>query len=133
YVGDVAEIKKRGVLRILTRNNSSAYFIARGEQHGFQFELARELAKDLGVRLAVVVPSSRDDLISTLLAGGGDMIAAGMTVTATRAEQVHFTTPMLRSARYVVTHALDNKLILGPSDLDQYAIHVRFNSTTYGT
>src|SRR5262249_670653 len=111
YDGDLEEIKKRGVLRVLTRNNSSAYFISKGEQRGFEFELARELEKDLGVRLAAVVPSSRDDLISILLAGGGDLIAAGMTVTATRAEQVRFTTPMLRSARYVVTHALDRRMI----------------------
>jgi membrane-bound lytic murein transglycosylase F len=133
YVGDLDEIRKRGVLRVLTRNNSSAYFISKGEQRGFEFELARELAKDLGVRLAMVVPSSRDDLISILLAGGGDLIAAGMTVTDQRGEQVRFTTPMLRSARYVVTHAADTKLILGPEDLDQLAIHVRFSSTTFAT
>jgi peptidoglycan lytic transglycosylase F len=133
YVGDLDEIKKKGVLRVLTRNNSSAYYISKGEQRGFEFELARELAKNLGVRLAIMVPSSRDDLISILLAGGGDLIAAGMTVTSTRAEQLRFTTPMLRSARYVVTHALDRRLILGPEDLDQTAIHVRFSSTTFTT
>jgi membrane-bound lytic murein transglycosylase F len=130
YVGDLAEIKKHGVLRILTRNNSSAYFIDRGEQRGFQLELAEQLAKDLGVRLAVVVPSSRDDLISTLLAGGGDLIAAGMTATATRAKRVSFTTPILSSPRVVVTHPRTVKPLATLADLGQFTINISFNSTT---
>jgi membrane-bound lytic murein transglycosylase F len=133
YVGDLDEIKKRGVLRVLTRNNSSAYFIARGEQRGFQFELCRELAKELGVRLAVVVPASRDDLISALLAGGGDLIGAGMTVTASRSLQVRFTSPIISSPRVVVTHPLTVKQLIKMEDLLQFTIHINPNSTTRST
>jgi membrane-bound lytic murein transglycosylase F len=133
YAGDLAEIKKRGVLRVLTRNNSSAYFIAKGEQRGFQFELAQELAKELGVRVAIVVPPSRDNLIASLLDGEGDVIAAGMTVTPAREEKVLFTYPVLEAPRVLVTHPLTVKTLEKPEDLSQFAVHLSFNSTTRAT
>lgn len=133
YTGDLAEIKKRGVLRVITRNNSSAYFIAKGQEYGFQYELAAQLAKDLGVRLAVVVPPSRDNLIQALIDGDGDMIAAGMTVTSTRGDQVAFTSPVLTSQRVLVTHPLTVKPLEKPEDAAAFTIHISFNSTTHAT
>lgn len=104
YVADLEEIKRRGVLRVLTRNNSSSYFVFRGAERGFQFELAKAFAKKLGVRVQMVVPPSREDLIPALLAGEGDMIAAGMTVTEARQARVQFTRPVLTAPRVVATH-----------------------------
>ena len=91
YSADLAEVKKRGVLRILTRNNSSSYFITRGTQRGFDYELAEAFARELDVRVAVVVPPRRGTLIGELLAGRGDLIAAGMTRSDARAEKGRFT------------------------------------------
>ena len=112
YVADLNEVNKRGVLRVLTRNNSEDYFIARGEERGFQLELARELAKKLGVRVAFVVPPSREDMIPALLAGEGDLIATGLTITPARAEKVLFTRTVLEAQRVVVTHPLTVKPIV---------------------
>lgn len=133
YVGDLAEIKKRGVLRVITRNNSSAYFIAKGQEYGFQYEFAAALAKDLGVRLAIVVPPSRDNLIQALIDGDGDVIAAGMTVTSTRADRVLFTSPVWTSPRVLVTHPLTVKPLEKPEDAAAFTIHLSFNSTTRET
>ncbi|NJK88156.1 MAG: transporter substrate-binding domain-containing protein [Myxococcales bacterium] len=99
YAADLEGIRRRGVLRVLTLNNSSSYFITRGTQRGFEYELAEAFAKELGVRLAIVVPTSRGSLIEELLAGNGDLIAAGMTKTEARAEKVRFTRPLLSSPR----------------------------------
>lgn len=133
WTGDLAEIKKRGVLRVITRNNSSAYFISRGQEYGFQYELAMALAKELGVRLAVVVPPSRDNLIESLTNGDGDVIAAGMTVTPARAEKVAFTAPVLETPRVLVTHPLTVKPLDKPEDAAAFTIYVSFNSTTRNT
>ena len=43
---------------------------------GFDFELAKLIAENLDVRLAMVVPPSRDQLIPWLLEGRGDIIAS---------------------------------------------------------
>jgi membrane-bound lytic murein transglycosylase F len=104
YAADLEEIRRRGVLRVLTRNNSSSYFIARGRQLGFSYELARAFADELGVRVRVVVPNERAGLIPALLRGEGDLVAAGMTATEARAELVRFTPPLFEERRVVVTH-----------------------------
>ena len=55
-----------------------------GEQLGFEYEVAKEFAKSLGVRLEIVIPPSREALLEYLATGKGDLIAAGMTRTAER-------------------------------------------------
>ncbi len=131
YVADLEQVKEKSVLRVLTRNNSEDYFIERGEERGFQLELARAFADELGVRVAFVVPPSRDDLIGGLLTGEGDLIATGMTVSPARAEKVRFTRSVLEAQRVVVTHPLIVKTIATVEDLAELRIAVSFRSTTY--
>jgi membrane-bound lytic murein transglycosylase F len=131
--GDVAEIQRRGVLRMLTRNNSSNYFILRGEEWGFQLELCRAFAQELGVRLEVVVPPSRSSLIPALLEGEGDLVAAGTTVTATRAKEVRFSVPVEEIRRVVALHPLTVKPLDALADLPAFRIAVNFRSTAYQT
>ena len=130
YVADLEEVKRRGVLRVLTRNNSSHYFLARATERGFQFELVRAFAKELGVRLAMVVPPSRDALIGALLDGEGDLIAAGMSVTPARAEKVLFTPKIFTARRAVATHLQTVRTLDSLEDLPKFLIHVDFHSTT---
>lgn len=130
--GDLEAIKKRGVLRVLTRNNSSNYFIVRGQEWGFQLELTRAFAEHLGLRVEMVVPSSRSELIPKLLEGEGDLIAAGMTVTATRALDVLFTHPVTEWRRVIATHPLTVKPLSAIDDLPSFVLHVSHRSTTYG-
>ncbi len=105
FTGDLDEIRKRGALRVLTRNNPVTYFLHRGRQFGFDYELASMLAKDLGVRLEMVVAPSRDQLIPWLLEGRGDLIAAELTVTEERAKQVSFSQPYLLTEELLVQPA----------------------------
>lgn len=133
YAADLEGIRERGVLRVVTRNNSSAYFVARGRERGFEFELARSFARRLGVRVAFVVPDQRSDLIGMLHAGLADMVAAGMTRTAARAEQVRFSEPLLEADRVVAAHPRLIKRIEKPADLAQLRIHTSFRSTTFRT
>lgn len=95
YRADLAEIKRRGVLRVLTRNGPTSYFLHRGRQVGFDYEIARLFAERLGVRLEIVIPPERSQLIPWLLEGRGDLIAASMTVTPARAAEVRFSRPYL--------------------------------------
>lgn len=131
YSVDLSEIKKRGVLRVVTRNNSSAYYVAKGEERGFQYELAKAFADELGVRLEMVVPSSRDDLIPALLEGQGDLIAAGMTYTEERAAKVRYTRPVAGVPRVLATHKKVVKLLEGPKDLEAFELALAHGSTTH--
>lgn len=116
---------------MITRNNSSAYFVARGAELGFQYELAKAFADELGVRVEFVVPPTRSALIDTLLTGGGDMIAAGMTITSTRAERVRFTSPVTSAPRVIATHPHTIKRLDALDDIAQFEIALSFRSTTF--
>jgi membrane-bound lytic murein transglycosylase F len=53
--GDLDSVRARGSLRVITLNNPVHYFLYRGRQMGFDYEIAKLAAKKLGVRLELVV------------------------------------------------------------------------------
>ncbi|WP_317987888.1 MltF family protein [Hyalangium gracile] len=132
FTGDLAAIRKRGVLRVLTRNNPITYFLHRGEQYGFDFELARAAAEEMGVRLEIVVPPSRDLLIPWLNEGRGDVIAASLTVTPERSAEVAFSRPYLFVEEVLVQRASGPKLA-SLAELKGQKIHVRASSSYHST
>lgn len=89
---DLAEISGTGVLRMITFYNSRNYFIHKGGQVGFDFELLDIFARARGLTIEVVIPNPGDDVVSLLNSGEGDVICAGLVpgphlerwVTATR-------------------------------------------------
>ncbi len=50
---DLEDIKEEGVIRLITRNNSSSYFLSRGGQFGYEFELAMT-NKELSPKLKLI-------------------------------------------------------------------------------
>ena len=99
---DLDAIKKRGVLRVLTRSDATGNFLYRGEQTGFQVELARIFAKELGVRVEFVVPESTREMIPWLLQGKADLVMTDLGPESPRAEAVRWTAPYLESDLVVV-------------------------------
>lgn len=128
-LGDLAVIRKRGTLRVLTRNNAVTFYLHRGERHGFDYELSKLLARALGVRLEVVVAPSYDALIPMLLEGRGDLIAASLTVTPERARTVAFSTPYL-SVKEVLVSRADAGTV---TSLEGKRVHVRASSSYAAT
>lgn len=80
-VDDLQQIQDSGVLRVLTLYSSTSYFIYRGQEMGFQYELSEQFAQSLGVKLKVEVGNSPHQLIEKLLAGEGDLIAYNLPIT----------------------------------------------------
>ncbi|MFZ9889053.1 MAG: transglycosylase SLT domain-containing protein, partial [Myxococcota bacterium] len=103
YVADLDEVKRRGVLRVISRNSSTSYFLHRGGEAGFNYELAKLLADELGVRLQMVVPRAPRDMVPWLLEGRGDIIIGSLPTDGPRAKRVRLTRPYLHSSHVVVT------------------------------
>jgi membrane-bound lytic murein transglycosylase F len=132
YFADLSEIKKRKVLRVLTRNTSSTFFIYKGEQLGFEYELAKEFAKSIGVLLEIVIPTSREALLDYLASGKGDLIAAGMSRTAEREKRFSFSAPYQFVSELLIVPTKD-KTTKGLNDLKGKTISVRKSSSYYET
>ena len=52
-VKDYQKIIEKGKLVILSENSSTSYFVYRGEKMGYEYEILREFAKDLGLELEI--------------------------------------------------------------------------------
>jgi membrane-bound lytic murein transglycosylase MltF len=138
YAGDLAEIRRRGMLRVLVAPTRTDFQLVRGEVRGFEAELAHEFARFLNrgrkrgqpqIRV-LFVPLAFEDLIPGLLAGRGDVIASGMTVTPTRGTQIAFSRPYLRNIDEVIVARKDWDAPRAVEDLAGRRLSVRV-ATSY--
>lgn len=90
----LARIRSRGALVVATEAEFKPfeYVTPTGEIVGFDVDLVRALAEDLGVTL--VLRNVRfESIVAELATGKVDLIASGMTVTPERAKSVLFSEP----------------------------------------
>lgn len=80
-VVDLPQILEKKELVVLTVNSSVSYFNYRGEPMGFQYELAQQFAKSLGLTLKVKVVKDEEGLVDSLLSGAGDLVAYNLIMT----------------------------------------------------
>ena len=66
---DLPQIKDSGELVVLTLYSSTSYFIYRGQEMGFQYELSEQFAKSLGLKLRIEVARNVRELIQKLQSG----------------------------------------------------------------
>ncbi|NIM29528.1 MAG: transporter substrate-binding domain-containing protein [Gammaproteobacteria bacterium] len=133
YKDDLPGIKNRQVLRVLTRNNAANYFVWRGQFLGFEYELMKRFADSQGLHLEMIVPSRWSDLIPTLTGGGGDLIAASMTVTEERKSQgIAFSKPYNLVTEELVGRA-DEARFVGPENLAGHSVVLRRSSAYWAT
>ncbi len=75
---DLAEIKKRGILRVITSSNPLHYYLKHGKLYGFEYEYIKRFAKQNNLRVDVIVARSHTEMFSILREGKGDIIAASL-------------------------------------------------------
>ena len=129
--GDLGAIRKRGVLRAVTRNHPGTYYMWRGQILGFEFNLLENYADTLGVRLDVIVAEDHEDFVRLLRNGEADVCASLLAITDRhRAEGMAFSEPYLDSATGIVARAGDK--LAGIQDLASRTLCVRPNSSQFG-
>jgi polar amino acid transport system substrate-binding protein len=101
---DLQDVLNAGTLRVgVTLFPPWAARAAGGELVGFEVDVARQLAADMGVE-AQIFPYDVDRLIPALESGEIDIIAAGLTITPERALHVNFSAPYAESGIGLATH-----------------------------
>lgn len=139
---DLKEILENDTLNAITAYSSTSYFIYRGKQMGYEYELLQRLAKHLGTELNIKLSRNLDHLLKMLNKGEGDVIAYNLTVTPQRKERVSFTTPhnyvkqvLVQQKpdnwRYMRASQLNRQVLRNPVKLDGDTVWVRRNSAYY--
>ncbi|QEP45157.1 lytic transglycosylase F [Ectothiorhodospiraceae bacterium BW-2] len=113
YTEDLPALLQRRYIRVLTTVNRTNFYLSEGELAGFEYSLLRDYQDYLnqhhhqkGLKMVLeFIPVSREELLPKLVAGYGDIAAAGLTITPERLAEVDFTIPYLREIdEVVVTH-----------------------------
>lgn len=100
----IDKIIRRGKLRVgMSTFVPWAMQDKKGTWIGFEIDMAKKLAEDMGVKVEFV-PTKWEGLIPSLLTGKFDLIIAGMTGTPQRALKINFTTPYDFSMMNIVAH-----------------------------
>jgi polar amino acid transport system substrate-binding protein len=100
----VETVMKRGKLKVgMSTFVPWAMRDKKGELIGFEIDVAKKVAKDLGVEIEFV-PTAWSGIIPALIAGKFDVIIGGMSVTMKRNVTVNFTAPYAHSGMGIVAN-----------------------------
>jgi len=95
----IEQIAKRGTIRVgMDVFVPWAMKNKKGELIGFEIDVARQLAEDMGVKVEFV-PTKWSGIIPALIAGKFDVIIGGMAVTPKRNLKINFTSPYYYSSQ----------------------------------
>jgi polar amino acid transport system substrate-binding protein len=128
---DVLEdILKRGTVRVgvslftpWTIQNEA------GELSGFEIDVTKKLAEDMGVKPEYKV-FLWEDIIPAVMKGEIDIIAGGMAITPKRALEINFSQPYADSGISLVTNTEKTRNIKQLKELNQKAITIAVVSKT---
>ena len=139
---DLPEILQKGKLTVLFENSSTSYFVYKEKKMGFEYELLKLFAEDIGVELEVKVVNNLDNLIDKVNNGEGDLIACNYTVTKERNKVISFSEPFLQTHQVLVQRRPDGwedmeeyewkeQLVQEPDQLAGKNVHVWQNSSYF--
>jgi len=139
WTGDYPALKDRRVVRMLVVYSKTFYFIDKAQQRGITYDMGMELEKFLNagnkdktrpIRV-VFIPVSRDQLVSGVAAGAGDIATGGLTITPGREKLLDFTVPAADNINEILVTAPD---IAPPASVDELSgrsVFVRKSSAYY--
>lgn len=125
------QVMQRGVLKVgFSTFVPWAMKDKNGEFIGFEIDVARRLANDMGVRVQFV-PTKWDGIIPALLAGKFDIIIGGMGITPSRNLKVNFSDPYEFTGMSIVAHKklAAEKTTLEQFNLSDVTVAVRLGTT----
>ena len=84
------QIIESGELIVISRNSPSTYYEGPDGATGFEYELAKKFADQLGVKLKIITPDNLNDIFNMLDDEQAHFAAAGLTITESRKQRVRF-------------------------------------------
>jgi membrane-bound lytic murein transglycosylase MltF len=142
WTGDLDGMIKRRVIRALVAPSRTAYWLNGARQMGAEYELLKAFEKEINEKykthgkhilsFVTIIPTRRDQLISGLLEGRGDIAAGILTVTPERLEEIDFGEPFFRGVRQIVVTGPASPELASIDDLSGKEVFVR-RSTSYWT
>ena len=139
FKGDFDEMVKDKTIRILMPHNKTFFFFDGAQAKGLSYDSAmlfekfvnkKQKTKTIKIR-AIIIPTSRDKLLSRLQAGYGDIAIGNLTITDERRKLVDFSDPFMKDVSEILVTNKKMPTLTSPFDLAGKKIHVRKSSSYY--
>lgn len=129
---DYPEIKKEGILRIMTEYNQSGYYVAGDTIEGFQYELSQAIAKLSGLEVQTHLEMSLAESFQKLSENACDVITRNIPITSENKEEFLFTDPIVLNKQVLVQRTEEANKGIQPIrnqlDLAQKTLYIPKNS-----
>ena len=138
WKGDLDGMTKRRIIRVLVPYSKTFYYVERGRPRGFTYDVFTAFEGDLNRKLksktlkvrVLFLPVGRDEIVSRLVDGWGDVIFADLTITPEREKLVDFSAPMFTGIREIVVTGPGGPQIDSIDDLSGKEVFIR-KATSY--
>ncbi len=128
----IEDIQKRGVLRVGLEAGYLPFEMAdkKGNFIGFDVDMAKEMAKAMGVKLEIV-NTAWDGIIPALVTKKFDIIMSGMTVTQERNLKINFADPYIIVGQTILLNKKHEGKIKSYKDLNdpKYTVTSKLGTT----
>ncbi len=139
FTGDLDGMVERRRVRILVVPSRTFYFVDKGTQRGFSYDLGQAFGKELNEKLGrrllqvevVYVPVRPDELLPALMNGKGDIAAANLTITPERLQWADFSEPLWTGVSEIVVTGPGSPPVRGVDDLSGKQVFVRLSSSYF--
>lgn len=139
--GDLEGMHARRYIRVLVTYSRTNYYLDGAVTKGFTAEVARAFEVWINKRLktgkypihVACIPVRRDELLSALNSGRGDIAVAGLSITPAREELVAFSSPWTSDVREVVVTGPESPELRSIDDLAGQEVYVRRSSSYFET
>jgi membrane-bound lytic murein transglycosylase MltF len=139
WTGDYEGMLERRQVRVLVVPNKMFYFIDKGQPRGVHVDLFREFEKFINGKVKtgartiriIFVPVSRDQILTALVEGRGDIAAANLTITEERQKEVDFGDPMGTGVKEILVTGPSAPAVKSLDDLSGQELHLRPSSSYY--
>jgi membrane-bound lytic murein transglycosylase MltF len=142
WKGDFDAMLERRIIRVLVPYSRTLYFVDKGRERGLTADLARDFEQYLNTKYAtklgkrpvtvLLIPTTRDKLLSGVVDGLGDIAAGNLTVTDERLKIVDFVSPANHSPmRELLVTGPNSPPVATLDDLSGKTLHVRTATSYY--
>lgn len=123
WANTLNDIQQRGVLRIGTEPNYFPFeFVNKtGNVVGFDIDVAKHMAKTMGVKLKIV-PTAVDSAVLGILTNKYDIYMRGITLTQERNLKINFADPYFYSGQTLIARGEVASGVKDPSELNREGV-----------
>lgn len=103
------QVLSRGELHVVSRNGPTTYYETANGLAGFEYELLKGFADELGVELVIEDEKRIEDMLYQVASGAHyDLAAASITVTPRRSQKVLFSDPFMDVRQQIIYNTRKN-------------------------